>query len=98
MDVLGARVLHKRLDQQAHWVQAEATRDGRQPRTDPDSSRLEELGDGVRFYGRAQDRRTLDGAPALVTRRLCKRIVGGRWETTFEIVSIERLGSADAAA
>lgn len=79
MDANGARELSKRLEQQEHWRQAEAVRAGRQPATDPDSSELEEVVDDVRYYGREQQRMTVDGRPALVTSRMTKTIVDGEW-------------------
>ena len=77
MDAAGAEELRKRLEEQQHWRQAEAVRDGRQPATDPDSFELEEIGDGVRRYGHEQQRMTVDGRPALVTVRMTKTIVDG---------------------
>ncbi|HEX9314810.1 MAG TPA: hypothetical protein VGA71_05280, partial [Actinomycetota bacterium] len=47
---------------------------------DPDAQELEEIGDGVRLYGREEQRLTVDGRPALVTFRVVKRLVDGRWE------------------
>ncbi len=72
MDVAGAESLRQRIEQQAHWEQAEAVRDGRQPATDPDSSDLDRFEDGVRHY-----------APRMMHGELvymCKRIVNGVWE------------------
>ena len=84
MDVAGAQELQKRLEQQAHWRQAEAVREGRQPRTDPDVLELEELGTGVRFYRREPERTSFDGSRAGATLRVAKRLVGGYWKTEIE--------------
>ena len=51
VDPAGAEKLRWRLEQQAHWRQAEAVCDGRQPAVDPDSDDLERYEDGVRIYG-----------------------------------------------
>jgi hypothetical protein len=41
--------------------------------------------DGVRLYSvREQHRDTVDGTPVLVTQRLTKRLVDGRWATVYE--------------
>lgn len=91
MDAAGAEELRKRLEAQEHWRQAEAVRDGRQPATDPDSSELEELGDGVRYYGRDLQRTTVAGRPVLVTLRMTKNLVDGAWETSLTRESLEDL-------
>ena len=83
MDAAGAQELRKRLEEQAHWRQAEAVRSGRQPATDPDAHELEEIGDGVRYYGCDRQRLTVDGRPALVTFRIVKQLVDGWWETSL---------------
>ena len=72
VDVAGAKSLKKRLEQQEHWRQADAVRDGRQLPIDPDGDELEEIGDGIRLYSL---RRT-----ATEIRRVCKRLVDGRWQ------------------
>jgi hypothetical protein len=79
MDAAGAEELRKRLEEQAHWAQAEAVKDGRQPATDPDARDLEKIGDGVRFYARDQQRTTIDGRSALVTLRIVKELIQGEW-------------------
>ena len=79
MDAAGAKELRKRLEEQEHWRQADAVRDGRQPAADPDAYELEELGEGIRYYGRDQQRMTVDGRPALVTFRIVKELVDGEW-------------------
>jgi hypothetical protein len=71
MDPAGASKLQSRLEQQAHWRQADAVRDGRQPATDPDSEQLERIDEGLRVYG-----------PQIshgVRARRCKQLVDGVW-------------------
>jgi hypothetical protein len=82
MDAAGAKELRKRLEGQAHWTQAEAVQDGRQPPTDPDAPHLEEIGDGVRYYEREQHSTTVDGRDAVVTFRIVKQLVDGEWRGT----------------
>ena len=72
MDAAGAASLRRRLEEQEHWRQADAVRDGRQPRVDPDKDELVSLGDGIRVYSLLRTR-----GPA---RRWCKRLVEGLWE------------------
>ena len=50
MDVSGAEALRLRIEQQQHWHQAAAVRDGRQAWVDPDSRALKELRGGERLY------------------------------------------------
>src|SRR5207249_3899471 len=52
MDANGARELSRRLEAHEHWRQAPAVLRGEQPATDPDAPDLEELGEGIRLYGR----------------------------------------------
>ena len=66
MDVSGAEALRLRIEQQQHWRQAAAVRDGRQPGVDPDSPTLRELRGGERVYQ--------DEVGGFV-----KRLVGGFW-------------------
>ncbi len=54
MDVLGAQLLRRTIEQQQHWCQAAAVVDGRQPIRDPDQAHLIEFGGPVRRY-RASD-------------------------------------------
>ncbi len=91
MDANGARELTKRLEAQAHWRQATAVQTGEQPTSDPDAQDLGELGEGVRRYGIETQRTTVEGRPALVTHRLCKRLRDGRWEVTLDVESIDYL-------
>ena len=69
MDAVGARALQHRIAQQAHWRQAAAVCEGRQPRMDPDQEALLELRGGERVY---RDRwgpfvkRLIDGAWARI--------------------------------
>ena len=91
MDANGARELTKRLEAQAHWRQATAVQTGEQPTSDPDAQDLDELGEGVRRYGIETQRMTVEGRPAVVTHRLCKRLREGRWEVTLDVESIDYL-------
>jgi hypothetical protein len=85
MDPQLLQTLEGRLAQQAHWRQAPAVQRGEQAATDPDAYELEELGDGVRLYStREQHREILEGRKVLVTSRLRKRLIDGRWETRYE--------------
>jgi hypothetical protein len=62
---------------------------GEQPATDPDAYELEELQDGLRVYSiREQQRRTVERRKMLVTQRLTKRLVDGRWATVYEVEQI----------
>jgi hypothetical protein len=74
MDANGARELSKRLEAQEHWRQAEAVQRGEQPPADPDAHALEEVRDGVRRY-----RPDTESGGVL-----CKRLVAGRWESSYE--------------
>jgi hypothetical protein len=98
MDANGARELSKRLESQQHWRQADAVVRGEQPASDPDAQDLEELGEGVRLYGVETTRMTVEGLPAVVTHRLCKRLQDDRWEVTLEIERIEHLEDPAANA
>ena len=98
MDANGARELSKRLEAQEHWRQAAAVQRGEQPAGDPDAAYLEELGDGARAYGRETQRTAVDGAPALVTHRLWKRLVDGRWESSFEVESVSPLDALNSGS
>ena len=98
MDANGARELTKRLEAQAHWRLATAVQTGEQPSLDPDAYDLDELGEGIRRYGIETQRTTVEGRPALVTHRLCKRLRDGRWETSFEIERIEPFEDSAARA
>ena len=73
-------MLRKRIEEQEHWAQAPAVRDGHQARFDPDRDELRELGSGVRLYGYEQRHEVAEGRRALVTWRVCKRLHRGYWE------------------
>ena len=70
MDVAGARELRYAIEQQEHWNRAEAVRDGRQSRRDPNAAQLIELKGSVRRY-RGTDGRVFE-----------KRLRDGRWLVT----------------
>ena len=91
MDAAGAEELRKRIEEQRHWEQAEAVRDGRQSATDPDSFELEELVDGVRYYGRDEQVTVVDGRRSLVTYRLTKALVDGWWQRSNVLESVRYL-------
>jgi hypothetical protein len=76
MDSNGARELSRRLEAQEHWRQSSAVQRGEQPAADPDAHALEELGEGIRRY-------KAEGGDSSV---LCKRLVDGRWESSYEAV------------
>jgi hypothetical protein len=74
MDTNGARELSRRLRAQEHWRQASAVQRGEQPAADPDAHALEALGEGFRRYRVETGENT----------GLCKRLVDGRWESSYE--------------
>ena len=84
MDVNGARELSKRLEAQQHWRQATAVQQGEQPAADPDASDLVEMADGVRLYRQESSGIPANGTKNSAAGRLCKRLVNGRWETSYE--------------
>ena len=64
MDAIGAQHLRRSIEQQRHWRQAAAVREGRQPVRDPDVSHLVDFagarrryrsGDGYVFEKRLRD-------------------------------------------
>ena len=71
MDATGAEALGRRMAQQAHWQQADAVRDGRQPGVDPDGDSLSQFREGVRLYS----------FPGLGERLVYKHLVDGVWRT-----------------
>ncbi len=80
-----------RLAQQEHWQQAEAVREGRQPRIDPDGLLLEALDTGLRIYRSREVHRTLAGARALVSEWPIKRLeASGFWENDLLVFSYRR--------
>jgi len=89
MDANGARELSKRLEAQEHWRQAAAVRRGEQSATDPDAQDLEELGEGIRRYGTETQKTTVEGRPAVVTHRFCKRLRDERWVVTLEVERVQ---------
>jgi hypothetical protein len=89
MDAAGAAELRKRLADQAHWRQAQAVRDGRQPAVDPDVRELAELGEDVRFYA-CDEHWVRNGHSTLVRVRMVKRLIDGWWQTSFENVPSTR--------
>jgi hypothetical protein len=92
MDAVGAQKLRVRLAHQEHWDRADAVRRGDQTRHDPDALELEEIGDGLRLYSiREEHRRIVDGRAELVTTRMTKRLLDGRWETRFEVERVRHL-------
>jgi hypothetical protein len=98
MDANGARELSKRLEAQEHWRQAPGVVRGEQDATDPDAPHLEELHDGLRRYGAEAQRTTHDGRPAVVTHRLCKRLLDERWEASYEVEQVRYLDEAAAGS
>jgi hypothetical protein len=83
VDAAGAEQLRRRLEEQAHWRQAEAVRNGDQPATDPDALELEGIDERTRYYARDRQRLTVDGRSAIVTFRTVKNLVDGRWERSI---------------
>src|SRR5207247_10842257 len=82
---VGAEALSFRFAQQANWEQAEAVRDGLQPRIDPDGSELQEIDEGLRIYRSHDVGGTIDGRPAIPSQRLVKRLAHGLWESEIEV-------------
>jgi len=92
MDAVGAKELQTRLAHQEHWQQAAAVRRGDQPKADPDVWELEEIGEGIRLYSvREEQQRIVEGAEALVTTRMTKRLVDGWWQTRYEVERVRPL-------
>jgi hypothetical protein len=83
----GAEALNFRIAQQENWEQAEAVRDGRQPRIDPDGIELQEIAEGLRTYRSHEVGGTMDSRPAILTQRLVKRLANGLWESEVEVVN-----------
>jgi hypothetical protein len=65
MDAIGAQHLCRAIEQQRHWRQAAAVREGRQPVRDPHVSELVEFAGARRRYRSASgyvfEKRLLDG-------------------------------------
>jgi hypothetical protein len=81
MDSNGAKELQRRIEQQQHWRQAQAVRDGRQPASDPDAAALTQLADGIRVYQSELVTKLKPGGAALVLETLVKRLVDGWWRS-----------------
>jgi len=79
VDTAGA-IDRKRIEQQQHWQQADAVRDGRQASRDPDVHELTRLEDGLRVYGTERLTIREGGLTRLVTQTFCKRLVDGWWQ------------------
>jgi hypothetical protein len=92
---VGAEALSFRFAQQEHWEQAEAVREGRQPRIDPDGVNLEEIDEGVRIYRTHELPGTMDGRPAILSQRLVKRLANGYWENGVEVDCYRYADAAD---
>lgn len=65
MDAIGAQHLRRAIEQQRHWRQSVAVREGRQPVRDPDVSQLVDFAGLRRRYrsrdGKVFEKRLLDG-------------------------------------
>ncbi len=65
MDVSGAQHLLRAIEQQQHWCQASAVREGRQPTRDPDLPHLVDFAGALRQYrfgdGHVFEKRLRDG-------------------------------------
>ena|SRR6266550_3529420 len=82
---VGAEALSFRIAQQANWEEAEAVRDGRQQRIDPEGAELQEIDEGIRVYRSHEVPGTMDGRPAILSQLLVKRLENGRWESEVEV-------------
>ena len=91
MDAAGAELVRQRIEEQAHWRQAEAVREGRQPASDPDRASLEEMGTDVRIYGIQRRHEFCDGVHTLMTYRSVKRLVRGAWERDQVVEATEQV-------
>ena len=80
MDAHGARELQRAIEERQHWQQAQAVRDGRQSREDPDAARLTRLGHGLRVYDSEESWAIVDGVRVARVRTLVKTLVDGWWE------------------
>ena len=81
MDSNSAKALQRRIEQQQHWRQAEAVRDGRQPATDPDAAALIQIADGIRVYQSELVTNPMRGGPFSVFSR-CRVPVRSTWSRT----------------
>ena len=82
------RVSDLRQRQREHWEQAQAVRDGRQPRIDPDGTELDQIGENLRVYRLHEIEGVIDHHPALIYQRLVKQLAAsGTWESEFVLDS-----------
>ena len=91
MDAAGAELIRQRIEQHEHWKQAPAVRDGEQSPVDPDRDELLELVEGTRIYGLQERHEIVEGAHALTTYRVQKRIVGGHWERELIVENVQQV-------
>ena len=84
MDGNGARILSQRIAQQQNWEQADAVRDGRQPRTDPHLAELESFDGALRLYGPQRSPEQVNGHVRFFNSRLVKELRDGEWVVGFE--------------
>jgi len=80
MDAIGARELRLRIEERQQWQQAEAVRDGRQSREDPDAHRLSRIANGLRVYDSEEAWTIVDGVRVKRALTLAKKLVNGWWE------------------
>jgi hypothetical protein len=87
MDAIGAGELRRRIEERQHWQQADAVREGRQSREDPDAHRLSGISNGLRVYDSERSWAVVDGVRVARVRTLAKKLVNGWWEVvTLEAV------------
>jgi len=75
MDAAGAELIRQRIEQHEHWKQAQAVQDG----------------DQTRIYGLQERHEIVEGAHALTTYRVQKRIVGGHWERELIVENVQQV-------
>jgi hypothetical protein len=86
----GFGALNFHLAQQEHWEQADAVRDGRQPKVDPDGALLEAFDTGLRVYRSREVHRTIAGGRTLVSEWPIKRLdPTGLWENDLFVLSYQ---------
>ncbi len=91
MDVAGAGALQWRLAEQEQWRRARAVRVGLQPAVDPDHHALESFRGLTRYYRAEQRVEVVEGRSELVTRRFCKLVVEGVWESQVVVEDVRRI-------